>query len=172
MFIDGKRFSEEGIVIAVGITMEGKKVILGLSQMNRENHRAVEAFFDQLFERGFRFAEGLLFIIDGSGGIIKAIRRKFKGCALIQRCLWHKRENVASHLAKGQQIIWRRKLQAAYAKITYPEAETAVRELTEINPTAANSLKEGISDTLTLHKLGLNRILRRSFSTTNCIETI
>jgi len=27
MFIDGKRFAEEGIMIAVGITMEGKKVI-------------------------------------------------------------------------------------------------------------------------------------------------
>lgn len=176
LFIDGKRFSEEGIVIAVGITMEGKKVILGLSQMNTENHRAVESFFDNLLSRGFRFEEGLLFIVDGSRGLIKAIKRKFRDYALIQRCLWHKRENVTSHLAKGQQIIWRRKLQAAYAKTTYEEAEAAlsnlVKELAELNPTAANSLKEGISDTLTLHRLGLNRILKRSFSTTNCIESI
>lgn len=44
IFIDGKRFSQDGVVISVGITIEGEKVILGLSQMNTENHRAVEEF--------------------------------------------------------------------------------------------------------------------------------
>ena len=73
-------------------------------------------------------------------------------------------------------MFWRRKLQAAYTKDNYVEAQSTlnrmITELEEINPTAANSLKEGISDTLTLHRLGLNRILGRSFSTTNCIESI
>jgi len=176
MFIDGKRFSEEGLVIAVGITIEGEKIMLGLSQMNTENHKAVEEFFDNLLSRGLRFEEGLLFIVDGSRGLIKAIKNKFAGCALIQRCLWHKLENVISHLNKGRQILWRKKIRTAYAKTTYQEAEAAlaglVKELETLNPTAANSLKEGMSDTLTLHKLGLNQILVRSFSTTNCIESI
>jgi len=176
IFIDGKRFSEEGIVISVGITVDGEKVMLGLAQMNTENHRAVEKFFDNLLERGLRFEDGLLFIIDGSRGVIKAVNRKFTGCALIQRCQYHKRENVVSHLGKGDRMVWRRKLQAAYAKTTYTEAEAALakltKELDEINPTASRSLKEGMSDTLTLHRLGLHRILARSFSTTNCIESI
>ena len=176
MFIDGKRFADEGIVIAVGITIEGEKVMLGLAQMNSENHRAVEEFFDNLIERGLNFRESLLFIVDGSKGIIKAVNRKFKGCALIQRCLWHKRENVVSHLGKRQQAVWRKKLRAAYDKPNHSEAEAALikltKELNEINPTAAGSLKEGMPDTLTLHKLGLNQILRRSFSTTNCIESV
>lgn len=176
MFIDGKRFSEDGIVIAVGVTIEGEKVILGLAQMNTENHRAVESFFENLIQRGLRFEEGLLFTVDGSKGIIKAIKRKFKGYALIQRCLWHKRENVTSHLSKSRKITWRRKLQDAYAETTYQEAQrrlnNLVEELNEINPSASGSLKEGLSDTLTLHRLGLNQILRRSFSTTNCIESI
>ena len=136
----------------------------------------MEEFFDNLIERGIVFKEGLLFIVDGSKGLIKAINRKFKDYALIQRCLWHKRENVVSHLGKGQQVVWRKKLRTAYDKPTHSEAEAALnkltRELNEINPTAAGSLKEGMSDTLTLHKLGLNQILRRSFSTTNCIESI
>jgi len=176
IFIDGKRFSQDGVVISVGITIEGEKVILGLSQMNTENHRAVEEFFGDLIIRGLQFEEGLLFIVDGSRGLIKAINRKFAGYALIQRCRWHKRENVISHLSKGRQMPWREKLQTAYARPTYSEAEAALtkltKELNEINPTAANSLKEGISDTLTLHRLGLNQLLRRSFSTTNCIESI
>jgi len=176
VFIDGKRFSEEGIVISVGITLTGEKIMLGLAQMNTENHRAVEEFFDNLLVRGLQFKEGLLFVVDGSRGLIKAINRKFTGYALIQRCRWHKRENVVSHLSKGQQMVWRKKLQAAYAKENYNEARYALSALTQeldnINPTAANSLREGMSDTLTVHKLGLNRILARSFSTTNCIESI
>jgi transposase-like protein len=176
IFIDGKRFAEEGIVVGIGITLQGEKVMLGLAQMNTENHRAVEEFFDNLLQRGLKFEEGLLFIVDGSGGIIKAINRKFAGYALIQRCQYHKRENVVSHLNKGLQILWRRKLQAAYSKQDYSEANSAlntlVGELNQINPTAANSLKEGMSDTLTIHRLGLNQILARSFSTTNCLESI
>ena len=144
IFIDGKRFAEEGIVVSMGITLEGEKVILGLAQMNTENHRCVEGFFDNLIGRGLRFEEGLLFVVDGSRGIIKAIERKFNGCAVIQRCQWHKRENVTSHLSKGEQVIWRRKIQAAYGKESYAEARAEltklISELEEINPTTANSL--------------------------------
>ena len=68
---DGRRFAEEGIMTAVGATMEGKKVILGIEQMAAENRRAAGQFFDKLISRGFRFEQGLLFIVDGSKGIIK-----------------------------------------------------------------------------------------------------
>ncbi|MBU1366610.1 MAG: transposase [Candidatus Omnitrophica bacterium] len=176
IFIDGKRFAEEGIVIAVGITIEGEKIILGIEQMATENHRAVIQFFDKLIGRGLRFQEGLLFIVDGSKGIIKAINQKFQGYALLQRCQWHKRENVVSYLSKSQQAIWRRKLQAAYAKTTYAEAKAALMklsgELEEINSSAAASLREGIEETLTIYKLKLSTELRKSFSSTNCIESI
>lgn len=176
ILIDGKRFAEEGIVVAVGITTYGNKIILGISQMNTENHKAVEEFFNNLIERGFRFEEGVLFIVDGSRGIIKAIKNKFRGYELIQRCQYHKRENVISHLSKGQQMLWRNKLKSAYTEETYDKAkgelEKLVKELEEINPTAANSLREGLEETLTLHNLGISGSLRRSFSTTNCIESI
>ena len=176
VFIDGKRFAEEGIVIAIGITMEGKKVMLGIEQMATENHRAVVQFFDKLISRGLRFEQGLLFIVDGSKGIIKAINQKFKGYALVQRCQWHKRENVVSYLSKPQAAIWRGKLQAAYAQTTYTEAKSAltklINELQEINSAAAASLEEGLEETLTIYKLKLSTELRRSFSFTNCIESI
>lgn len=176
ILIDGKRFAEEGIVVAVGITADGNKIILGISQMNTENHKAVEEFFNNLIGRGLRFEEGLLFVIDGSQGFIKAIRTKFKDYGLIQRCQYHKRENVVSHLSKGQQMLWRNKLKSAYTEETYDKAkdklEILVKELEAINPSAANSLREGLEETLTLHKLEISGNLRRSFSTTNCIESI
>jgi len=176
MFIDGKRFAEEGIMIAVGITMGGKKVMLGIEQMATENHRAVVQFFDKLISRGFRFEKGLLFIVDGSKGIIKAINQRFRGYAVIQRCQWYKRENVVSYLSKPQQAIWRRKLQAAYAKTTYTEAKAELMklsgELEEINSSAAGSLREGLEETLAIYKLKLSTELRKSSSFTNCVGSI
>ena len=94
----------------------------------------------------------------------------------VQRCQWHKRENVVSYLAKPEQIIWRRKLQTAYSRPTYAEASRALerlhRELRLLNESAAASLAEGLDETLTKHRLGLFRALGVRFKTTNLIEIV
>ena len=91
-------------------------------------------------------------------------------------CQWHKRENVVSYLTKPLQVLWRRKLQAAYAHPTHADAKRAlqklVRELTPINESAARSLDEGLDETLTLHRLGVFPELGTSFKTTNLIESV
>jgi hypothetical protein len=46
------------------------------------------------------------------------------------------------------------------------------RELETVNASAANSLLEGLEETLTIHKLGLSPELSTSLSTTNCIESV
>ena len=176
LFIDGKSFAEDGIILAVGISLEGKKVILGFIQTASENERVLRQFFERLMERGLRYDEGLLFVVDGSKGILKAIQEVFKGYAVIQRCQWHKRENVLSYLPKNLQGEFKQKLSAAHHKDAYEDAKTALyrikRELVVINESAAASLEEGLEETLTLHRLGLFDKLGRSFKTTNVIESI
>lgn len=176
IFVDGKRYAEDGLMVILGIASEGQKIVLGIEQMATENHRPIIRVFEKLIERGLRFEEGLLFIIDGSKGIDKAIREVFPTCATIQRCLYHKIENVVSYLPKGMQGIWRAKLRAAYKHIRYEAAKNALMklydELYDINPSAASSLKEGLEDTLTLHRLELHAELGKSLSSTNCIESV
>lgn len=176
IFIDGKRYAEEGIMIALGITIEGKKIVLGIEQMSTENHRALIQFFDKLIERGLKYAEEMLFVIDGSKGLAKAIRQRLGRSVMIQRCHWHKRENIVSYLSLNEQKRYRVKLRNAYNEPTYEGAKKALlqigEELESINPSAAKSLGEGLEETLTLHQLGLCRELGVSFSTTNCIESI
>ena len=98
------------------------------------------------------------------------------GQALIQRCQWHKRENVVSHLPRTEQKRWRGKLQRAYQRPTYKEAThdlKAIRsELQELNESAVASLDEGFEETLTLHRLGLFPLLGRSLKTTNVLESV
>ncbi len=176
IFIDAKRYADDGIMVGLGVTIEGKKIVLGIEQVHSENSRAIEQWLDRLIERGLKFENGVLFIIDGSKGIKKAIEHKFSVYALIQRCRWHKRENVVAYLDEAQQAVFRRRLQDAYVKTTYKEAKTALmqlhHDLDKFNVSAANSLLEGLEETLTIHHLGLSDALAGSLSTTNCIEGV
>jgi transposase-like protein len=176
IFVDGKRYADDGIVVTLGITVEGEKIVLGIEQMATENSRSMEQFFEHLKERGLRHAEGILFIIDGSKGLIKAIERVFKSSGIIHRCHYHKIENVVSYLPKGMQMIWRAKLREAYRHTGYEAAKRSLErlksELHSINPSAERSLNEGMEETLSLHRLGLYAELGKSFSSTNCIESV
>ena len=176
VIVDGKRYAEDGLLVALGITIDGVKVILDIDQSHSENSNVVRQLFDRLIERGIRFEEGILFIVDGAKGIIGAIKRQFEEYAFIQRCQWHKQQNVTGYLNDSQKAICKRQLQAAYAQTTYREAKAGLdklyRELQSVNESAANSLLEGLEETLTLHHLGLSPELCKSLNTTNCMESV
>jgi putative transposase len=176
VFIDGKHFAENEVVIALGVTMEGDKVVLGFVETSTENHQICRDFLNQLKDRGLRLDREVLFVIDGGKGIHKGIREVMGDNALIARCQWHKRENVVSYLAKERQKGFRSRLQEAYNQTSYELAKksmAAIRlELREINASAATSLDEGLEETLLLQRLGVAELLGQSFRTTNCIENV
>src|SRR5208282_3318985 len=176
MVIDGKRFGDDGIIVAVGITMEGEKVLLGIIQSGTENHRVSKAFLTRLIDRGLKYEQGLLCVIDGAKGFRKAINEVFGTRGIIQRCQWHKRENIVSYLPKNLQDTIRRKLQKAYEHDNYDKARSALmaikKELRLINESAVASLEEGLEESLTVQRLGLSKELRKSLKTTNIIESV
>lgn len=176
MWLDGKTFSQENLIVAVGLTMEGRKVVLGFIEAASENEHVASTFLEDLLERGLSVAEGVLVVVDGSKGLIAAIRKVFSGKALIQRCQWHKRENVIEYVSKAEQPFLRRKMQQAYERPTYAEAKKnllSIRcDLEKRNLSAVRSLDEGFEETLTLHRLGVFPLLGKSLKTTNVIESI
>jgi putative transposase len=109
-------------------------------------------------------------------GLPSAIQKVFGSQAVIQRCQWHKRENVVSYLPQSQQATWRRKLQGAYEQPTYTKAQAQLQrcrqELRLLNASAVASLDEGMEETLTLHRLGVFPQLGLSLKTTNCLESL
>ena len=175
LFLDGKSFADTTLVIALGVTAEGTKRFLGFVETDTENDKVLAPFLRSLVERGLDFSQGLLVVIDGGKGLRSAVRQVFQKKALVQRCMWHKRENVVSYLAKDEQASWRRRLQHAYDRPTYSEAKAALTklqgDLEGRNQSAAATLAEGLEETLTLHRLGVYGVLGRSFKTTNCIES-
>jgi len=176
IFLDGKTFGDDEIVIALGVTLEGKKVVLGFVQTGTENESVCSQFLKGLLERGLCVDRGVLCVIDGSKGLRKAVDKVFSGKAVVQRCHWHKRENVVSYLPAGRQAEFRRKLQNGYQQPTDEKARAALKkvraELVQINQSAVGSLDEGFEETLTIHRLGLFQELGTSFKTTNGIENL
>ena len=176
LFLDGKTFAEATLVVALGVRATGEKRFLGFVETDTENEAVLTPFLRSLLERGLDITKGLLVVIDGAKGLRAGVRKAFKSLALVQRCQWHKRENVVRYLPKREQATWRRRLQRAYDRPTYAEARAALQalyeELEQKNQSAAASLAEGLEETLTLHKLGLYGLLGRSLKTTNCLESV
>jgi putative transposase len=176
LLLDGKTFAKDQLIVALGVTGTGEKRMLGLVQSATENRRVVSAFLRELVERGVAPTGRLLVVLDGSKGLRSGVADVFGDRAEVQRCQWHKRENVVSYLPKGEQPTWRRKLQAAYAHAHYAEAKRALmrlhRDLAVENASAAASLLEGLEETLTLHRLHVFQELGRTFKTTNGIEAV
>jgi len=176
LVLDGKTFAQDSMVIALGVTLTGEKVVLGFVQTATENERVCAAFLRQLGTRGLRVERGLLVVLDGAKGLRAAVTSVFGAQTPVQRCQWHKRENVVAYLPKALQDPWRRKLQAAYERSTYAEAKAALLrlrpELRLLNESAVRSLEEGLEETLTLHRLGVFRELGISLKTTNCLESL
>jgi putative transposase len=176
IFLDGKTFADATMVVALGVTLAGEKRFLGLIETDTENEKVVTVFLRSLLGRGLDISQGILVVIDGGKGLRAAVRRAFTKRAVVQRCMWHKRENVISHLPVREQASWRRRLQNAMSRPTEEEARRELArlhaELEEVNQSAAASLREGLEEVLTLHRLGLFAVLGRSFKTTNCLENV
>jgi len=174
--LDGKTFADATMVVALGITMSGEKRFLGFVETDTENEKVLTPFLRSLGERGLDTSQGLLVILDGGKGLRSAVKKAFRGRVLVQRCQWHKRENVVSYLSKSEQPQWRQRLQRAYDRPEYEEALAALEqlqgELEDRNQSAAGSLTEGLEETLTLHRLGVYGVLGRSLKTTNCLESV
>ncbi len=176
IFLDGKAFADALMVVALGVTLSGDKRFLGFVETDTENEQVLTPFLRSLMERGLDISEGVLVIVDGGKGLRAAVKKAFRNRALVQRCQWHKRENVVRYLSKTEQAVWRRRLQRAYERPEYDEARAALGELhgelEERNQSGAASLEEGLEETLTLHRLGVYGVLGRSFKTTNCLESV
>jgi transposase-like protein len=176
VFIDGKYLMRQQMVIVLGITETGEKVVLGFVQTTTENSKSIGELFVQLKQRGMQYEEGLLFVIDGSKGLKKAIEQQFGEKAIIQRCTWHKRENVLSYLSENLHDEIKKEYHQALEQTTYCRAKEAmeqlIKKLKKINLQAGRSLEEGLEELLALHKLGVTQDFSVSFSTTNCIESL
>jgi putative transposase len=175
LFLDGKAFHDFTLIVAMGVDRQGRKHVLGLWSGATENAEVCGALLDDLIARGLPVDKPYLFVLDGAKALKKAVTSRFGAKGLIQRCRVHKKRNIQKYLPKKYHGMLTLKLRMAWGMTEYPKALQELRKvhawLASLNQAAAESLEEGMEETLTINRLGLSSPLRRLFSSTNIIES-
>jgi putative transposase len=176
LILDGVHVGEHCLVLALGIAADGQKHALGLWEGSTENATLCQSLLANLQSRGLRTDRSLLVMLDGSKALRKAVRDLFGEVALVQRCHVHKMRNVLDHLPERQRMWAKAILQRAYRSTDVAPARRLLldlaRRLETEHPSAAESVREGLDETLTVLALQLPDSLRRSLTTTNAAESL
>ena len=176
VMIDGIHLGDHVVLIALGIDVEGKKQVLGLREGDTENGQVVRSLLRDLVSRGLDPERGRLFVIDGALALTSAIQKTFTSLAKIQRCQIHKQRNILGHLPDHMHASVTAVLREAWgmgdATVAKRRLERLASSLEAQHPGAAASVKEGLDETLTLQKLGVDGRLYVKLRTTNAIENL
>ena len=175
LFVDGVNFGGEMVIVALAVDMQGNKHFIGLSQGSTENAQIVSDLLSDIAERNIKFSPKVICVLDGSKALRKGILEHFGDRADIQRCLIHKIRNVEAKLDKEYHFDFKEKIHQAYSMNDYDACKLSMNNLVtwlgKISHNAAESLQEGLEDIFTLHRINMPPELRKSFYTTNLIES-
>jgi len=181
VMIDGKRMGRKGVIIALGISEDGQKHVLGIYESSSENSVACHALLSDLELRGLKDRE-LLFTVDGGSGLNKALEERYNvsdvnnRTAVRVRCFVHKWNNLKSLVSDSvaqlvSPLFWAMK-EAATLDIAKECSGRIEYYLKEHNESALKSFLEAKEDLLNIHRLRLTPSLKKFFSTTNPIESL
>lgn len=175
LMIDGIEFAKMCVIVAMGITVSGKKVILGLKRGDSENWETCKDLLQCLIERGLRQEIPFLCVLDGSKALKKAVRKVFGESFPIQRCVRHKERNVLKYLPQAAHAEFRRRWKLIHGMSRYDDAKSEMDRLmgwlSTCNHEAAASLEETEGETLTVIALNATAALRKTLLSTNPIES-
>ena len=176
IMVDGTGLGGHLLLVALGIDADGHKHVLGVVEGTTESSQVCLSLFRNLIDRGLVVERARLFVVDGGRGIRSAIGKTFGNWALVHRCHVHKLKNILDHLP-GHKRPWvrqmvRRALNEDTAKKAKQQLLRLAKQLEEPHPGAASSVREGLDEILTLHRLGIRGPLYRTLRSTNPIENL
>ncbi len=176
MMIDGIEIADRTHVVALGISTDGVKIPLGLWEGSTENATLARSLLSDLVDRGLDPEQAILFVIDGGKALRRAIKDVFGEHALVHRCHRHKERNVTDLLPERDRPQVLAKIRGAWsledADLAQKRLERLASELDRTWPDAAGSLREGLSETLTLMRLGITGQLAKTLCSTNPCESM
>ena len=159
----------EAVLVAHGITVEGKRALLGVMLGGRESEDSWKALLLDLEGRGMKAPA--LVIHDGNQGLIKALRCVWKDVPR-QRCIAHKIRNVLDRVPKKHQGRVKRELVKVFYAASLEEALAQVKVFAEKFgkefPTACGTLAKDLRDCLTFYRFPQQHWKR--LRTSNVIE--
>ena len=176
LMIDGIRLADSiWVIVAMGVDLEGNKVMLDFEEGRSENATGVGVLISRLKERGIdsRAEQPLLVVRDGSAAIKKAVNKHWSN-AIEQECLVHMQRHTRDKLRTRDRADFDNyctHLRNAQGAEAGEEAfENLIDFLSERNAAACLALKERKTDLLGVHMLNVPSTLNVTFLNTNSIE--
>ena len=131
---------------------------MGLASGSPDDRSRVQALLAEVVARHGRKAPPTVCFVGEAPAVREAVREVFGQSVIVQRCPWEKRRRILDRLPAPMQAGVLEELLAAYALSDARAArrglDQVARSLEETHPEAAATLREGIEETLSLHKLG------------------
>jgi len=161
----------EAVLCAWGIDEEGKKHLLHLSPGTKEDTESLRGFLQDMKRRGLR--DPLLVITDGAGGLIRAVEECLPR-SLRQRCLVHKKRNLARKVPEDRWAEFKEHVNACYQAPSMEVArmmkdEVVTRYEKEL-PSAIRCFLEDFDACIAHLRFPLNH--RKAIRTTNLLERL
>jgi len=151
--VRGNSRDMEAVLVAHGITRQGKRVVLHLSLGGRESTESWKGVLNDLVERGLRRPQ--LLITDGNQGLLKAIKDIWPEVPR-QRCAVHRVRNVLARVPKKRQDDVRKALHrifyAACLDDARGEAKQFLSHYSREFPTACETLASHLEECLTFYR--------------------
>ena len=178
VFLDGfhlkvrlaRRVVSVPILAALGVEKDGAKRLIGLQLVVRESGSSWHGFVGDLSKRGM--PRPALLVTDGHAGLKRA-REVWDGIA-VQRCTYHKLENLLGHCPKHAHAELKRDFNAVVRANDHAAGLTAydafVAKWTSLCPSVATSLQEAGLDLLTFYRFP--KPLWKGLRTTNSLENL
>lgn len=166
------RVVSKAVAIAVGITEEGKREVVGTWVINSESFEQWDDCIEQLVERGLR---GVVYVVsDQNKGVRAAIEKRFQG-VVWQRCQVHFMRNFISKLSKQLQPEGVKLLKKVFAG---ENKEEALKEAIELGnylrrhrrEEVARWLEENLEEALGVYELPPE--YRKRMKSTNMLERL
>jgi putative transposase len=159
------------VIVAYGITVHGRRELIGFMVTKHENERRWEGFLNNLYNRGLR-GEGLgLIITDGNPGLENAVESLYPHVKR-QRCWAHKLRNVANYLKKKDQEKCINEAREIYSAQNRRKAVQAYNEWSKrwrvISPKAVKCIEKDLEELLNFYCCP--KEIRIKLRTTNVIE--
>ena len=160
------------VLVAMGITNDGKKEILDFRVARAESQAAWEAFLNDLFRRGLTGEGVALAVCDGGAGLLATLPLVYPQ-AKVQRCWAHKVRNVLDKVKLVDREAVKRGLNRIYNAADRSEARARSRAFVDRwgrrYPTAVRCLWMDIDELLNVFVFA-DETWRRAARTTNAIE--
>lgn len=166
---ENHRIVSKAFMIAMGITGDGRKEIIGFDVYDNESKETWEQFFSSLEKRGLKDID--LITSDAHGGLIAALKSVFPQVPW-QRCQYHFTKNIVEVAPKKEQEGLRTELREMFSAETIEKArekrDEIINDYKDVAERSVSILDEGFEDAMTVMQLPIE--FRKPLRTSNYME--